>query len=340
MSFALSACPFDDFRSLISEFTGPDEEAIAAVRARDAQLTKPLKSLGKLENLAEWVAGWQRSATPKVIRPQVAIFAANHGVVAQGVAPFPQSVTAQMVANFTSGGAAINQICKTNNIALKVFDLALDLPTPDISEEDAFDEKSCAATIAFGMEAVAGGVDLICLGEMGIGNTTIAAAIYLALYGGSGADWVGPGTGLDAAGVLHKAAIVEKAVARADGHGCDGLEVLRRLGGREFAAMVGAIIAARVENIPVIIDGYVATAAASIAHAIDPKAIDHCLFGHMSAEAPHAKALQNMGRDAILDFNMKLGEGTGAALAAVIVRSAVDLHNGMATFAEAGVDGS
>ncbi len=337
MSLSLSAMPFEDIRSLIKDFPSIDNEAISKIRERDAQLTKPPKALGQLEELAEWLGGWQKTATPKVQRPQVAIFAANHGVVDQGVAPFPQSVTAQMVANFTNGGAAINQICKSNNLALKVFDLALELPTPDIMLEDAFNEKDCAATIAFGMEAISGGIDLLCIGEMGIGNTTIAASIYHALYGGDSSEWVGPGTGLDDKGVAHKATVVKKAVERASGHNGDGLEVLRRLGGREIAAMVGAIIAARMENIPVVVDGYVATSAASILHAISPSAIDHCIIGHASGEKPHAKVLTHLNKTALLDFNMKLGEGTGAALAAVMLRTAADIHTGMATFAEAGV---
>ena len=217
-----------------------------------------------------------------------------------------------------------------------MFELALDQPTPDIAAADAFDEKSCAATIAFGMEAVAGGVDLLCLGEMGIANTTVAAAIFHALYGGEAADWVGRGTGVDDAGLDRKADAVAAAVARIGGER-DGLEVLRRLGGREIAAMVGAILAARIERVPVIVDGFVTTAAASIVHALRPQAIEHCLFAHRSAEAAHGRVLQRLGKTPLLDFGMRLGEGTGAALAAGIVKAAVAMHAGMATFDEAGV---
>ena len=338
MDRAASGLPFDDIRRLIRDLPGPDEAAAAAVRKRAALLTKPGGSLGRLEALAEWTAAWQGRATPLVTRPLVAIFAANHGIAARGVSAFPQAVTRQMVENFAAGGAAINQICKAYDLGLKVFELALDHPTPDICEEDAFDEKGCAATIAFGMEAISGGVDLLCIGEMGIANTTVAAAIYHALYGGAAADWVGRGTGVDDAGLARKAEAIAGSVARIGGER-DPLEILRRLGGREIAAMLGAILAGRMERVPVIVDGFVATAAAAILFALRPDAIDHCLFAHRSAEAAHGAALQRLGKSPLLDFGLRLGEGSGAALAAGLVKAAVAMHNGMATFAEAGVAG-
>jgi nicotinate-nucleotide--dimethylbenzimidazole phosphoribosyltransferase len=218
-----------------------------------------------------------------------------------------------------------------------VYDLALDIPTGDISREPALDEVTCAATMAFGMEAIAGGVDLLCIGEMGIGNTTVAAAIFAALFGGTGADWVGPGTGVDDAGLARKRAAVDAALATHARHLGDPLEVLRRVGGREIAAMTGAILAGRTARVPVIVDGYVATAAAAILYAMDSAALDHCLFGHVSAEPAHRKALERMGKKPLLDLGMRLGEGTGAALAAGIVKAAVQLHAGMATFEQAGV---
>ena len=338
MDRAASGLPFDDIRRLIRDLPGPDEAAAAAVRRRDALLTKPGGSLGRLEALAEWTAAWQGRATPLVTRPLVAIFAANHGIAARGVSAFPQAVTRQMVENFAAGGAAINQICKAYDLGLKVFELALDHPTPDICEEDAFDEKGCAATIAFGMEAISGGVDLLCIGEMGIANTTVAAAIYHALYGGAAADWVGRGTGVDDAGLARKAEAIAGSVARIGGER-DPLEILRRLGGREIAAMLGAILAGRMERVPVIVDGFVATAAAAILFALRPDAIDHCLFAHRSAEAAHGAALQRLGKSPLLDLGLRLGEGSGAAIAAGLVKAAVAMHNGMATFAEAGVAG-
>ncbi len=333
------ARPFDDIRALLREMPGPDEVAIAAAKAREAELTKPAGSLGRLEEISAFLAGWQGSARPHVNSPLVAVFAGNHGVVAQGVSPFPQSVTRAMVANFTAGGAAINQICKTFDLSLKVYELALEHPTGDITKEPAMDERNCAATIAFGMEALASGPDLLVLGEMGIGNTTAAAAIYHALYGGAAEDWVGRGTGVDDAGLKRKAEAVSAAVALHKQQTSDPLEILARLGGREIAAMVGAILAARVRNTPVVLDGFVVCSAAAVLQALDPTAIDHCLAGHASAERSHRAALERLGKRPILDLGMRLGEGSGAAVAVGVIRAAVACHNGMATFAEAGVAG-
>jgi len=338
MQRAATGLPFDDIRRVVAELPGPDGAAAAAVRARDAVLTKPAGSLGKLEGIAEWVAAWQGRSPPAVTRPVVAIFAANHGVAERGVSAFPAVVTRQMVENFAAGGAAINQICATFDLGLKVFDLALDQPTPDIVVADAFDERGCAATIAFGMEAVAGGVDLLCLGEMGIGNTTIAAAIFHALYGGDPRGWVGRGTGVDDAGLERKAEAVGAAVSRLAGE-ADPLEILRRLGGREIAALFGAIAAARSQRVPVVVDGFVTTAAAALLHALRPDAIDHCLFAHRSAEAAHGTVIERLGRRPLLDLQLRLGEGTGAALAAGLIKAAVATHSGMATFDQAGVAG-
>ena len=335
----MSTPAFADFQDLL--MLGPDgnEAAVEAVRARDAQLTKPAGSLGQLEYLVEFLARWQGKASPTIEDPMVAIFAANHGVTDQGVSAFPREVTKQMVNNFTKGGAAISQICALHEINLRVFELALDMPTGDITVVPAMDERTCAATIAYGMEAIAGDVDLLCIGEMGIGNTTVAAAVYAGLYGGTGADWVGRGTGVDDAGLKRKADAVDRALLRHAGRLDTPFEVLANLGGREIAAMVGAIIATRHQKVPVIVDGFVATAAAAVAHAVAPGSIDHCLFAHVSAEPGHAKALQSMGKSGLLDLGMRLGEGTGAALAAVLCKTALHLHKNMATFAEAAVDG-
>ena len=332
-----SDVPFNDVLALFDKFPSIDEQSVEKVQKRDATLTKPPGSLGRLEEIAEWLAGWQGKYPPKVDRPITVVFAGNHGVVAQGVSAFPASVTAQMVANFQTGGAAVNQICETFGAGLKVFELALELPTNDITKEAAMDEESCAATIAYGMEAVADQPDLLCIGEMGIGNTTIAAAICHGLYGGSAKDWVGPGTGVDEEGLARKVDAVERAVALHKDHCDQPLEVLRRLGGREIAAMVGAIIAARMGNIPVLIDGYIATAAAAIVHGISPTALDHCLAAHCSAEPAHATLLEKIDKEPLLNLRLRLGEGSGASLAVGIVQAAANLHNGMATFEQAGV---
>lgn len=331
--------PLDDFRALLRSMPGPDSAAVAAVKAREATLTKPAGSLGRMEGLAEWLAAWQGRSPPAVNRPLVAVFAGNHGVAARGVSAFPPAVTRQMVDNFAAGGAAINQICATYDLGLKVYDLALDIPTGDITVEAALEEASCAATMAFGMESTAGGIDLLCIGEMGIANTTPAAAMFAALFGGDPGDWVGPGTGVDEDGLRRKREAVAAALATHAGGLDDPFEVLRRLGGREIAAMTGAILAARVNRVPVIVDGFVATSAAAVLFAADPSALDHCLFGHVSAEPGHRRALARMEKTPLLDLGMRLGEGTGAALAAGIVKAAARLHSSMATFAEAGVSG-
>ncbi|MBP1850935.1 nicotinate-nucleotide--dimethylbenzimidazole phosphoribosyltransferase [Rhizobium halophytocola] len=333
---SVTGLPFDDFRALLKDLPGPETASLVTARDRDRQLTKPPGALGRLEEIAMWLAAWSGRA-PAVNRPLVAIFAGNHGVTRHGVTPFPPSVTKQMIDNFAAGGAAINQICVTYDLGLKIFDLALDYPTGDITTEPALSERDCAATMAFGMEAVAGGTDLLAIGEMGIGNTTIAAAINLALYGGEAEDWVGPGTGSEGAVLARKIDAVKRAVEFHREHLSDPLEVLRRLGGREIAAMAGAILAARMQRVPVLLDGYVSTAAGAILKAINPSALDHCLIGHVSAEPGHLKAIERLGKTPLLALGMRLGEGTGAALAAGIVKAAAACHSGMATFEMAGV---
>ena len=332
----ISGKPFDDFRNLLDVMPEASEQAVAAVRARDAQLTKPPGSLGRLEEIVEWLAAWQAKTQPTVERPTVVVFAGNHGVTAQGVSPYPREVTQQMVANFGAGGAAVNQICGTFGAGLKVFEMALDIPTKDITQDAAMTEAECAAPMAFGMEAIAG-ADLIAPGEMGIGNTTPAAAVYHALYGGKASDWVGRGTGVDDAGLKRKIAAVERAVALHRDHLGDPFEVLRRLGGREMAAIAGAILAARIERVPVVLDGYVVGAAAAVLHALDRGALDHCIAGHISAEGAHGDVLKRLGKKPLLDLGMKLGEGSGAALSIGIIQAALACWRDMATFDSAGV---
>ena len=332
-----SHSPLDDIRAHIAGMPGPDTEAERIARERDGQLTKPPGALGRLEEIAFWLAAWQGRNPPAAERIEVAVYAANHGVAAQGVSAFPPEVTEQMVANFRAGGAAINQICKTFGLGLKVHELALSKPTGDITRAPAMSEKECAATIAYGMEAVAERPDVLCLGEMGIANTTIASALLCALHGGEPEDWVGPGTGVDEAGLARKADVIRRALELHRPHLDDPLSILTRLGGREFAAIVGAIIAARHARVPVILDGFMVTAAASVLHALMPEALDHCIAGHVSAEPAHRRALEKIGKRPLLDLDMRLGEGSGAGVAAAIVKAAAATHGGMATFADAGV---
>ncbi len=331
--------PLDDFRRLATQPLPDRSEAIAATAAREAQLIKPPGALGRLEEIAAFLTAVTGKAPPEVTRPRVVVFAASHGIVEEGVSPFPASVNAQMLAAFRDGKAAINQLCGANGIGLSVFDLAVDVPSGNIAREDAFaSDKALAGTMAFGLEAIAGEVDCLGIGEMGIGNTAVAAAVYAALYGGGAAAWCGMGAGATGALFDSKVAAVARALERV-GPIDDPLTVLKRLGGREIAAMVGAILAARTQGVPVIVDGFVASAAAAVVSSIDRAAIDHCLFAHRSAEAQHRRALEAMGVRPLLDLDMRLGEGTGAALAIGIVQAAAACHGGMATFAEAGVAG-
>jgi nicotinate-nucleotide--dimethylbenzimidazole phosphoribosyltransferase len=334
-----AARPFDDIRDLMRKMPKADEAARAAAREREGQLTKPAGSLGRLEEIAIWLSAWQRRHPPSLDRPLCLVFAGNHGVVARGVSAFPGEVTRQMVANFAAGGAAINQLCKAFGATLEVLPLELDRPTADFCAAPAMSEAECAAAIAIGWKAVKPGHDALLVGEMGIGNTTAAAALSAALFGGSGAEWSGPGTGLDKAGIGRKAQVVDLALKFHGRALAEPLEALRCVGGRELAAICGAVAAARFQGVPVILDGFVASAAAAPLRKLDAAALDHAIAGHVSAEPGHKRLLQALNKEPLLALNMRLGEASGAAVALAILRAAVATHRGMATFAEAGVSG-
>lgn len=329
----------DDVRALLRELPGPDNRAAAAAAAREATLTKPAGSLGRLEALVEHVSAWQGRHPPRLERCRMAVFAGNHGVCAEGVSAFPAGVTAQMVANFDGGGAAINQLCAHAGLEFAIFPLDLDTPTGNFVREPAMSEEDCARAMAVGMSAVDDGLDLLCLGEMGIGNTTAAAALCHALFAGEPKDWVGPGTGVAGEALANKVRVVRDAVALHQPRCKDGLDALCRLGGRELAAIAGAVLAARLARVPVILDGYVCGAGAAVLYAAEHAALDHCVAGHVSAEPGHRRLLEALGRRPLLDLGMRLGEGSGAALAFSVIRAAVGCHRGMATFDEAGVSG-
>lgn len=331
--------PFDDIRALLAKLPPPDVSAMARVADREGQLVKPPGALGRLEEITAWMAAWTGKAPPVVARPLVAVFASDHGVAGRGVSAYPQAVTRQMVETMAAGGAAVSVLAREAGAGLKVYDLAVGSPAPDIVVADAMSERECVATMAYGMEVLAEGPDLLALGEVGIGNSTVAAAIALALYGGTAAEWTGPGTGVDGAALAAKTAAVHDSVARLGDGPRDPLAVLRQVGGREFAAMAGAILAARMQRVPVVLDGYAVTMAAAVLHACNPDAVSHCLAGHVSAEPGHAKVLEHIGLQPVLNLGMRLGEGTGAALAILVVKAALAAHAGMATFAESGVDG-
>ena len=329
----------DDVRRLVAALPGACEAAAAEAAAREANLTKPAGALGRLEELSAWTAAWQGAHPPRADTIVVCVFAGNHGVADRGVSAFPASVTEQMVANFEAGGAAINQICAVVGARLEVIPLALDEPTEDFTATPAMDEASCVAAIAAGMAVVEQGIDVLCLGEMGIANTTSAAALACALFGGPAADWVGAGTGVDDAGMARKRAAVEAAMATHGAALADPWEALRRVGGRELAALAGAVLAARLNRVPVLLDGYVCSAAAAVLAAAHDHGLDHCQLAHLSVEPGHRRLADELNKKPLLDLAMRLGEGTGAALAAGLLRAAGPTHNGMATFADAGVSG-
>ena len=316
----------------------PDAAAADAARARQASLTKPPGSLGMLEELAVFMAGWQARERPRIERAQTLVFAGNHGICRRGVNPFPQEVTAQMVANFAAGGAAINQLCRASGADLTVIPLDLDRPTGDFTAGAAMGEAEVLAAMERGAAAVDPDADVLVLGEMGIGNSTVAAALSHALFGGHAADWTGPGAGSDADGISLKARVVAEGMARHRPSPRDGLALLAAFGGREQAAICGAVLAARSARIPVILDGFICTAAAAV---LSPygDTLAHCLAGHCSAEPGHRRLLEALGLRPLLRLGMRLGEGSGAAVALGVLRAAVLAHAGMATFREAGVAG-
>ena len=314
-----------------------DAAARSAAVARQGDLTKPLGSLGRLEDIAVFMAGWQGNPLPRLDRGSAVVFAGNHGIVARGVSAFPASVTAQMVANFEHGGAAINALSRAAGLDLNIVSLNLDRPTADFTQAPAMSEDECLAAINTGAAAVADAPDLIVLGEMGIGNSTTAAALCLASFGGSASDWVGPGTGVDDQGIARKIAVVEAGIALHREAFRTPFEILRRLGGRELAAIAGAVVAARLAGVPVMLDGFICCAAVAPLAAACPDILAHCLAGHVSAEPGHRRLLDLMRLDPLLSLGMRLGEGSGAATATLIVRAALAAHAEMATFAEAGV---
>lgn len=339
MNSSTTTSPLDDIRNLLRELPGADEHAMALTAAREAQLIKPPGALGRLEDISTWLSGWTGKSPPQIVRPLVAVFASDHGIAAQGVSAYPQEVTRQMIEAIAAGGAAISVLAQQAGAGLKVYDLAVGKPTPDIVSSNAMTPQECVATMAFGMEVLAEGTDLLVLGEVGIGNTSIAAAIALALYGGGAELWAGQGTGVEGAALARKREMVGKAVARLGVGPHDPLEVLCAVGGREFAALAGAILAARLQRVPVVLDGFMVTAAAAVLHAVNPRALDHCIVGHVSGEKGHALLLDRIGKKPVLDLGMRLGEGTGAALAVLIIKAAVACHASMATFGDAGVAG-
>lgn len=335
--------PFESLRDLKAaclDLPSGDDDAAAAVERRQDTLTKPRGSLGRLEEIVAWLARWQGRDMPKLDDVRIFVFAGSHGVTAQGVSAFPSEVTAQMVANFAGGGAAINQLARAADAHLAVIPLDVERPTMDFTAAPAMDEAEFLDAVSTGFDAVPAGTDLVAFGEMGIGNTTAAAAIAAGLFGGEAARWAGRGTGVDDAGLARKISAISRGLVLHREALADPLALAAALGGRELAAILGATLAARRRGVPVLLDGFVCTAAVAPLAALRPDGLAHVLAAHMSAEWGHRALLDALGMKPLFDLGMRLGEGSGACLAVNIVRSALACHAGMASFAEAGVSGA
>ncbi len=330
---------------LLASAPAPDAAASAAAAARNAVLTKPAGALGRLEDIAIRFAAWRGAPSAEGCRGQALVFAGDHGVVRRGVSAYPSEVTAQMVANFKAGGAAINQLCRQHGVPLAVLPIRLDEPTADFTEGPAMDAAAFLEAVAIGWDAVDPSADALILGEMGIGNTTAATALAAALFGGDVALWTGRGAGVDDEGLSRKRAAIEAGLARhvdaiaAAPAALGGLEAAMRLGGRELAAILGACLRARTGRQIVLLDGLIATAAVAPLVRIRPDALAHCLAAHRSAEPAHGAILAALGLEPLFDLGLRLGEGSGAALGFGLLQSALMLHAGMATFDEAAVSG-
>ncbi|MEK0081576.1 nicotinate-nucleotide--dimethylbenzimidazole phosphoribosyltransferase [Benzoatithermus flavus] len=337
MSTLTPVSSFDDLRSLVRQLPQPDTAAAEACRRHEAELTKPAGALGRLEELTCWLSAWQGRHPPRLDRVLILVFVGWHEIAKHKVSAYPAEVTDQMVLNFQAGGAAINQLARLAGAELQVIPVGQGRPAHDFTRRPAMSEAGCVRALNIGLSAVPEDIDLLAIGEMGIANTTAAAAIAAGLYGEPATAWTGPGTGLDTSGVAHKAEVIQGALDRHRAALKDPLEVLRYVGGRELAAMLGAILAARLRRVPVILDGFTSTVPAAVLQALDPASIEHCRSGHCSAEPGHRRLLDRIGQRPLLELGMRLGEASGAAVALQLVRAAVACHNGMATFESAGV---
>lgn len=333
-----------------------DAQVVEQAQARQQQLTKPAGSLGQLESVAVQLAGLQGRVKPSLEQLWFAIFAGDHGVVAEGVSAFPQEVTGQMLLNFVSGGAAISVLARQLGASLEVVDLGTISPmlnlsgvrhlnigpgTANFTQAPAMTGEQGLRALQAGRDSVqraaATGAQLFVGGEMGIGNTTAASALACALLDCPVTHLTGPGTGLNAEGVSHKAQVIERALALHGAQRGDALQTLFNLGGFEIAALVGAYLACAQEGIAVLIDGFICSVAALVAVRLNPECRQWLLFGHRGAEPGHRHVLETLNAQPLLDLGLRLGEGSGAALAVPLLRLACDLHGQMATFAEAAV---
>lgn len=327
----------DLIRTLLHELPSFDAGSADAVRERSGQVLRPVGALQRLDEIAVHVAGWRASTAPAVERPGVLVFAGDHGVTAAGVSNYPADVTAAMLAAVRAGRATINAFARAAGATLDVFDVGVGRPTGDIRTEPALTPQRFDDIVAIAIDAVdeaaSAGTDLLVLGELGIGNTTISAVLPAALIGGDVEQWVGRGTGVDDDGLARKRTAVAQAVARIAGTH-DPIEVMRQVGGAEHTAIAAACMRARHHRIPVVLDGYVATSAVLPMHVAVGGALEHCLVGHVSAETGHRRLLDHLGMSALLDLQMRLGEGTGALAAVPLIRMACVGVVEVPTFAE------
>lgn len=315
----------DEIRSIFAHFPAGNAQAEEAVGKRFEGLAAPHGALGRLEELAMWMAEWQGKHRPTVEHPRICVFAGTHGIAARDVDMLPFAATADAVQAAVTGTGPIAALARTVDADLRVYELALDDPTGDIAEDAALSEADCAHAMTYGMMAVEPGVDLLCLGDMSTSGATVAAALCLALFGGTVAEWTGLEAVADAALLLRRQEAVQAAVSRHGELRSDPLALLAAIGGREHAAIVGAIVAARMAKVPVLLDGYAATAAAAVLWSIDPAHTAHCQVAHLSAEHGHRRLLEELGQKPLLDLQLCQGSAIGAALAVPLLRSAVAL---------------
>jgi nicotinate-nucleotide--dimethylbenzimidazole phosphoribosyltransferase len=326
----------EELTLLLRDLPSPDAAASTAVRERASQVLRPLGALASLDDIAAWLAGWQRTSSPAVARPAAIVFVADHGVADEGVSAYPQTVTEEMLHALREGVATASVMARQVGATLEIVDIGVGRPTGNLTREPALTADRFVECIEAGRAAVQGlDCDLLVLGEMGIGNTTAAAAVCAALFGLRAEDWTGRGTGVDDAGLARKIAVIESARRRVGD--VAPFEALRQLGGAELVAIAGAALEARRTSIPVLLDGFVVTAAVAVLFLARREALEHCIAGHCSSEPGHRLLLEKIGMRALIDLDLRLGEGSGALAAVPLIRLAAAAVTDVATFDEWGL---
>jgi nicotinate-nucleotide--dimethylbenzimidazole phosphoribosyltransferase len=334
---APSAAGVESFISdLLRTLPGPDETSGDSVRQRAAEVLRPLGALARLDETAAWLATWQRTSRPSVAAPGLIVFAGDHGVVSEGVSAYPSEVTAEMLRAVRENVATSSVLAAEGGAAIRAVDCGVGHPTNNISVEPAMDGERFRSCFELGRCAVHElDADLLVLGEMGIGNTTAAAAVAASLFGLAPAEWTGRGAGADDHTLARKIDVVLRARNRVGA--CGGMELLRQLGGTEMVALAGAVVEARMKSLPVVLDGFVVTASVAPLEVLQPGALAHCMAGHVSAEPGHRLLLEKLGKDPLLDLGLRLGEGSGALAAVPLIRMAAAAVTGVATFEQWGL---